>query len=243
MTAAVVIDGLDFTWPGRDGFRLTCPSFRLERGERLLLTGASGSGKSTLLNLICGTLLPDEGVITVLGTAVNHLSGARRDQFRADRLGIVFQQFNLLPYLSAIDNVLLPLHFSTARRAAVAALASPPAQEARRLLGRLGLDADTVARRPARHLSTGQQQRVAAARALIGGPDLLVADEPTSALDHPVRGEFLALLAAEMERSGASLLLVSHDPGLAPHFDRVMPFSAVAPALPAHPGAAAVAGL
>jgi len=235
VTAAVAIDGLAFAWPGRDGFGLTCRSFRLERGERVLLTGASGSGKSTFLNLVCGTLLPGRGRIAVLGTELTGMSGAARDRFRADHLGIIFQQFNLLPYLSAMDNVLLPLHFSPARRAGIAATAGTAAAEARRLLGRLGLDADRIARLPASRLSTGQQQRVAAARALIGGPGLLIADEPTSALDHPVRGEFLALLSAELERTGASLLLVSHDPGLAPHFDRVLPFAAVAPAMPESP--------
>ncbi len=210
-----------FTWPGRGArFGLYIPSFALNRGERLLLIGPSGSGKSTFLSLLCGVLAPQVGAIDVLGQDITQLSASARDRFRAEHFGIIFQMFNLLPYGSVIDNVTLPLAFAAGRRARVAMSGGPEA-EARRLLGRLGLVADAVTGRSAAALSVGQQQRVAAARALIGRPEIVVADEPTSALDRDRQQAFLGLLFAECEAAQASLVMVSHDETLAPRFDRV----------------------
>ncbi|MGD9507332.1 MAG: ABC transporter ATP-binding protein [Geminicoccaceae bacterium] len=209
-----------FRWPGRRPFTLEVDAFRLERGERVLLLGPSGSGKSTLLSLICGVLAPGEGRIEVLGTDLGSLGGPARDRFRATHCGILFQMFNLLPYLSALDNVRLPLGFAPERRAR----AEPG--EAARLLERLGVGA--VADLPAAELSVGQQQRVAAARALIGAPEIVVADEPTSALDTDAQDTFLELLFQELARTGASLLMVSHDRGLRRRFDRVVALDEIA---------------
>jgi putative ABC transport system ATP-binding protein len=209
-----------FAWPGRKAFALEVESFALTRGERVLLLGPSGSGKSTLLNLVCGVLAPAGGRIEVLGIDLGALTGAARDRFRAAHFGILFQVFNLLPYLSAVDNVLLPLGFAPERRR------RGGDGEALRLLERLGV-AD-VADEPAARLSVGQQQRVAAARAMIGAPEIVVADEPTSALDTDTQDTFLALLFAELDRTGASLLMVSHDPRLRPRFDRVVPLAEIA---------------
>ena len=185
-------------------------------------SGASGSGKSTLLNLVCGVIAPTAGRVEVLGTDLGGLAGAARDRFRAAHFGILFQMFNLLPYLSAVDNVLLPLGFAPERRRR----AGPGDGEARRLLARLGVA--EVADEPAASLSVGQQQRVAAARAMIGAPPIVVADEPTSALDTDTQDAFLALLFAELDRTGASLLMVSHDRGLQGRFDRVVRLAEIA---------------
>ncbi len=210
-----------FTWPGHPRFSLSVEEFIVEPGERLLLIGPSGGGKSTLLSLLAGIVTPQEGAIEILGTDLSKLSGPERDQFRAEHFGIIFQMFNLLPYGTVIDNVLLPLSFSKSRRAAVEAKSSPAA-EAARLLNRLGLSTDQISKHRASSLSVGQQQRVAAARALIGGPELIVADEPTSSLDRTRQNEFLQLLFDDAAKAGSTLIMVSHDETLAPSFTRVV---------------------
>ncbi|MFN4225669.1 MAG: ABC transporter ATP-binding protein [Hyphomonas sp.] len=217
------IQTVRFAW-ARGPAVLDIPSFSLSRGERVFLRGPSGSGKSTLLGLIAGVLAPQQGTIRVLGQDMVALSAAKRDKLRADHVGVIFQMFNLVPYLSVTGNVLLPLRFSPARRKAAGADAEA---EARRLLARLGLTDEALLRRRVSDLSVGQQQRVAAARALIGAPDLIIADEPTSALDADARDRFIALLSEEVERSGASLLFVSHDASLAPLFTRAVDLAAI----------------
>ncbi len=218
---AVSFADVRYSWPGPSPFTLTIARFVLGRGEKLLLLGPSGSGKSTFLSLLAGIVVPDEGRIDVAGTNMAALSGAARDRFRVDHFGIIFQMFNLLPYGSLADNVLLPLRFSKIRRRN--ALADGPIDDvARRLLVALGLDETVIAKSKAASLSVGQQQRVAAARALIGSPQIIVADEPTSALDRNTEGAFLKLLFSQSEKAGTSVIMVSHDEGLAPHFDRVV---------------------
>lgn len=218
------VDRLEYRWPGTAGFSLGVPRLELGVGERLLLVGPSGTGKSTLLALIAGIVAPRVGRISLLGEDIARLPPSRRDRFRAEHMGVIFQMFNLLPYGSAIDNVLLPLSFAPARKARIGGAAAQ-ATEARRLLGRLGLDAKGMGEKRAAELSVGQQQRVAAARALIGRPELIIADEPTSALDAETRDQFLDLVFAELAQSRASLLMVSHDAGLASHFDRTVKLS------------------
>lgn len=215
---AIQIEGLRFAWKGDDPV-LDVPSFALARGERLFLRGASGSGKSTLLGVIAGVLQADAGRVSVLGEDLSQLSSAARDRMRADHLGVIFQMFNLVPYLSVVGNVTLPLKFSVRRRKAVS---GAPDDEARRLLGRLGLTDPGLLARRVSDLSVGQQQRVAAARAVIGGPEIVIADEPTSALDSEVRDRFITLLSEETARTGAALLFVSHDASLANLFDRAV---------------------
>ena len=222
----LALNEVRFHWPGRDGFALSVDSFSLDYGEKLFLKGPSGSGKSTLLSLICGIVSPDSGSICIDGVDIAQLSASRADRLRADKLGIIFQQFNLLPYGSMLQNVLLPLQFSHARRKRASA-GGMPADEARRLLQRLGLAAEQHARGVTR-LSIGQQQRVAVARAIIGNPRLIIADEPTSALDADNRDEFLKLLFEEVTRANAGLILVSHDQSLASRFDRRMEISEIA---------------
>lgn len=215
----IEISGLRFAWPQAPGPLLAIDRFTLMAGERLFLRGPSGSGKSTLLGLISGVLEPQDGDIRVLGQELGALSGPARDRMRADHLGIIFQLFNLVPYLSVIGNVTLPIRFSKRRRTAIE---GEPAAEARRLLARLGLDDEAMLKRRVIDLSVGQQQRVAAARALIGAPEIVIADEPTSALDADTRDRFINLLSEEAARTGAALLFVSHDAALAPLFDRAV---------------------
>ncbi len=225
------IDGLAYAWPGQSPV-VGIDHFSMAPGERVFLHGPSGSGKSTLLGLIGGLLVPDSGSLRFLETGLNRLSRPQRDRFRADHMGVIFQQFNLLPYLSVLDNVLLPCRFSRAR----AQKAGDGVLAAKRLLMAMDLDGDLWTRR-ADALSVGQQQRVAAARALIGQPELVIADEPTSALDTDRRANFLALLFEQMAATGSALLFVSHDRSLADAFDRSVSLDAINH--PAGPEAAA----
>ncbi|HEY9132375.1 MAG TPA: ATP-binding cassette domain-containing protein [Dyella sp.] len=213
---------LRFGWD--EGDAIVLDSFSVARGERIFVRGPSGSGKSSLLGLLAGVLVPRSGHVRIEETIVSSLSASARDRFRADHIGYVFQQFNLLPYLSVLDNVLLGCAFSL-RRQRRAGGSLVVRQEAARLLAALGIGDARMYERRVTELSVGQQQRVAAARALIGGPTLLLADEPTSALDTDARDAFLRLLLLECDRAGAGLVFVSHDIGLARYFDRVVELS------------------
>jgi len=211
----LLLDRVEFAWPGAPPL-LQIDSARVEAGQRIFVAGASGSGKSTLLGLIAAIHLPTRGDVRLFGQATRSLRAAERDRLRGEKLGVVFQQFNLLPYLKVIDNVLLPLGFAPARRRR---LSLPPQDEARRLLRELDVAEDSW-QRPAAALSVGQQQRVAVARALLGRPPLVLCDEPTSALDADSRDRFLELLIHETAAAAAALIFVSHDRALAGHFDR-----------------------
>lgn len=218
---AVEIDDLRFAWV-RGQPLLQIERLAVGRNERVFVQGASGSGKSTLLAIIGGVLGADAGSVRVLDQDLRELSGARRDAFRADRIGFIFQMFNLLPYLSLLDNATLPCRFS-ARRCATAQKESGGVEaEARRLLGKLGLADERLLGRPPTQLSMGQQQRAAAARALIGRPDLVIADEPTSSLDSDAREDFIDLLNQECAAVGAAVIFVSHDRSLGGRFDRMV---------------------
>ena len=215
----VELRDLSFGW--RTGQPLLArAAFDVAAGERVFISGPSGSGKSTLLGLIGGVLTPTSGTVRVLGESLGSLSAARRDALRVDRIGFIFQMFNLLPYLSVRDNVALPCRFSARRRERATAGGLELRLEAERLLGRLGLDDAGLLDRRVTELSIGQQQRVAAARALIGKPELLIADEPTSSLDADARASFLELLMTECRTAGSAIVFVSHDRSLAARFDR-----------------------
>jgi putative ABC transport system ATP-binding protein len=222
MAAIVEMRGVQFSWSYKGSDVLAIDELTVQQGERLFLKGPSGSGKSTLLNLLSGVIVPRSGSIAVLGQELSALSGARRDRFRADHVGYIFQLFNLVPYLTVIDNVLLSHRFSRRRRERVEQKGARA--EAERLIGHLGLGSE-LAYRKATELSVGQQQRVAAARALIGSPELVIADEPTSALDADTRQAFIQLLNAECQACGSTLIFVSHDSSLEPLFDRRLSLS------------------
>ena len=207
------IQQLRFAWPRAPRDTLVLDALHIGAGETVFLHGPSGCGKSTLLGLLAGVLVPTAGEVRLLGRPWSALGGAARDRLRADHVGYIFQQFNLLPYLSVLDNVRLPCRFSKARAARA------PAGAAEALLGRVGLPTALWAK-PAAELSVGQQQRVAAARALVGTPELVIADEPTSALDAPLRDGFMDLLLGAVREHGTTLVFVSHDERLAARFDR-----------------------
>lgn len=210
---AILLESLRYAWSKTQGDLLCIDHFSVAPGEKLFLFGASGSGKSTLLNLLAGIIIPQAGSINILGTSVNTLGQAARDRFRARHIGMIFQQFNLIPYLDVVDNLRLRIEFLPAAQRQ-AALAQIP-----ELLTRL--DLESVARQQAYRLSVGQQQRVALARALLGKPDLIIADEPTSALDAERREEFMQLLF-ELLDENTCLIFVSHDHQLRVRFDRVV---------------------
>lgn len=217
------LDDVRYRWSGRALFELHVPQLALARGETVLLLGESGSGKSTLLSLICGTIVAHSGKVSVAGTDISSLSSGKRDRFRAEQIGLIFQQFNLLPFASVRDNIQLPLRFAPDRAKRVAS----HEDEANRLCADLGLPRDLMGAR-AGTLSVGQQQRVAAARALIGTPPLIVADEPTSSLDAATQVAFLDVLFEQSRAHATTVLMVSHDARLAGQFDRVIHMTDIA---------------
>lgn len=211
---AVDIHNLQFRWPGMAAPALSIPRFEIAAGDRVFLLGSSGSGKSTLLNLIAGIVTPEAGSIDVLGQSLHTLGGRARDRFRARHIGLIFQQFNLIPWLDVAANIGLPCGFNgNAEGATRTAMAAQ--------LEALALDPALLNRR-ANQLSVGQQQRVAIARALINKPELLIADEPTSALDSAARDDFVKLLLRVHAERNLTVLFVSHDAALAGHFSRVI---------------------
>ncbi|GAC34966.1 ABC transporter ATP-binding protein [Paraglaciecola polaris] len=185
---------------------LSIPHWQVKQGDRVFLHGDSGSGKTTLLNLLSGILTPTEGTIELLEQPFSTLSARRRDAFRARHIGVVFQQFNLVPYLSVLKNIQLANYFAAKRDKHIE-------ETANTLLAKLNLPAN-VLHKPANTLSVGQQQRVVIARALINQPELLLVDEPTSALDASARDAFMDILLNMCENAGASLVFVSHDMSL-----------------------------
>ncbi|MGF1526120.1 MAG: ABC transporter ATP-binding protein [Candidatus Competibacterales bacterium] len=215
---AIALKDLKYRWRRNLAPVLSISHLEIPRGETVFVHGPSGSGKTTLLGLLGGVIVPQTGTVEVLGHNLGQLRAPQRDVFRADHVGFVFQLFNLIPYLTVAENVLLPCRFSHRRRQRASQNGSLRA-EATRLLEALGLGKELIQRR-ATALSVGQQQRVAAARALIGGPELLIADEPTSALDADTRQSFIQLLFAEARQVGATVIFVSHDGALADLFQR-----------------------
>jgi len=190
---------------------LDIDSFALEAGEQCALEGQSGSGKSTLLNVIAGIMRPDSGHVLVGGHDIARFDEASRDRVRADTLGLVFQQFNLLPGFTALENVLVAMSFGSVR---------PDRTRAADLLGAVGLG-HRLDHKPA-ELSIGQQQRVAVARALANRPRAVLADEPTASIDTRHQQQVIDLLRDSCRAEGAALLVVTHDPGVAGQFPRRM---------------------
>lgn len=216
LASVIELNDVEFCWPNSPQSALNIKQLLVKRGEHLFIKGPSGCGKSTLLSLLTGINQAQRGQVSILGRDLSALTSRQRDKFRADHIGYIFQQFNLLPYLSVIENVILPCQFSAIRKQQVA---GDMAEKAKQLLTRLHLT-ESLFTKPVIELSIGQQQRVAAARALIGEPQLIIADEPTSALDHDNRLAFIELLLEEANQAGATLVFVSHDPTLESLFDR-----------------------
>ena len=210
--SAIEITDLRFSYAGSAGQPvLLIPNWELKRGQQFFLQGPSGCGKSTLLNLITGVLAPDAGTIRLLGRSLKQMSSRQRDQFRARHIGVVFQQFNLIPYLSILDNIRLAAHFADQHSAELDGRIDA-------LFERLHLPTALLSQR-ADMLSVGQQQRVAIVRALINEPEILIVDEPTSALDAAASEAFMRLLLKLSRDNDSTLVFVSHDRSLAHYFD------------------------
>ncbi len=217
----IELKGLQFSWT--ENFPvLSIEGFTVKRGEHLFIMGPSGSGKTTLLVILAGILTPQYGDARVLAQSMTSMSSGERDRFRAHHIGYIFQMFNLVPYLSVVENVVLPCRFSAERRRKITESGCDVESEALRLLAHLNMANPQLLEKPVVELSTGQQQRVAAARALIGAPEIIIADEPTSALDADHREAFLKLLFKECREAGTTLVFVSHDSALASLFDTSM---------------------
>ena len=211
---AIELKNIAFTYRPSQ-FCLNIPSLTVGRSEKVFIHGPSGSGKSTLLNIMAGVLVPASGEVTLLQHKINAMGAAQRDSQRGGHIGFIFQSFNLIPYLTIYENVLLPMKSSKKRRAG---LTKGFHEEIERLAVRLGL-ADHLHKKVTQ-LSMGEQQRVAVARALIGCPEIIIADEPTSSLDEANTESFMRLLMEEHEKSKFSLIFVSHDKRLSEYFDR-----------------------
>ena len=221
------VSGLEFRWHPAAPTVLSIGSLQVAPGECLFIKGPSGSGKSTLLSLLAGVTTAAVGSVRVMDQALEKLGSVQRDHFRADHIGYIFQMFNLIPYLSMVENVVLPCRFSAQRRKKALTRGSDLETEARRLLRDLDMDDPDLHQRAVTALSVGQQQRVAAARALMGAPELLIADEPTSSLDTDRRELFVKLLFSECREMGTTLIFVSHDASLEHLFDRTIDLAAI----------------
>ena len=214
------ISDIKFRWRFDDPLVIDVPELAVEKGECLFLSGPSGSGKSTLLSLLGGVLEPESGKIFLNSENIVSMAAKDRDTFRADHLGLLFQMFNLMPFLSILKNVTLPCLFSRIRRERATQKSGSVEAEAKRLLSCMGLNQEEIGDRSVNLLSAGQQQRVAAARALLGNPEFIIADEPTSALDSGTRQAFLKLLFNEVKAADSTMVFVSHDDSLSSFFDR-----------------------
>ena len=206
-----------FTYPHGD-FRLSVPDLCIPKGERLAVIGPSGSGKTTLLNLIAGIYQPDSGRVTVDDTEISELNDAGRRQFRITRIGFVFQDFELLEYLTVMDNILHPYRVTGALR-----LGIDVRERAGKLASKMGI-ADKLQRHAA-DLSQGEKQRAAICRALLHQPDLVLADEATGNLDPENKFRIMDLLHEIVEEHASTLIAVTHDHELLPRFDRVIDFA------------------
>lgn len=214
---AVEIDNLIFSYRPPQAV-LQIREFKIARGEKVFLYGPSGSGKTTLLGVLAGVLTPSKGTVRILEHDLARMSAPARDALRGAHMGYIFQMFNLIPYLNVIENIMLPCLVSKERKRRIGA--SSLQQEAKMVAESLGIGA--IIHERVTDLSVGQQQRVAAARALLGSPELIIADEPTSALDEDHRENFLNLLFTRCREIGSTLLFVSHDRRMMALFDRAI---------------------
>lgn len=210
----IAIDDLRFAY-GDGGFELAVDGLAIDSGEHVACIGPSGTGKTTLVNLIAGILVPERGRVLVDGEDIARLTDAERRRFRISNIGLVFQEFELLDYLSALENIVLPYHVTPHL-----SLDAAVSERARALADSMGI-AHVLARRP-RRLSQGERQRVAICRALVNEPKLLMCDEPTGNLDPRTAGVTLDLLFERVTERGATLLMVTHNHGVLDRFGRVL---------------------
>lgn len=223
-SAAIHITDLQYTWPTAKKPTLSIDEWTVAAGSRVFLYGKSGVGKSTLLNIVAGILPIQHGFIRVAGESLQALNHRQRDQLRAQKMGVIFQQFNLIPYLSVAENIALSRYFSGKKNDEHRLLT---------LMDQLKLSTQLLTQK-ANQLSVGQQQRIAVARALYHQPELIIADEPTSALDSDTRDAFIDLLLEQCALNNSTVLFVSHDPSLASHFDEQVNLHALNKTEPSH---------
>lgn len=219
ITKSIFIKDLKFSY-GKTSSNKAPPVLNIEtleilNGEKVFIYGPSGYGKSTLLNIMAGVLETETGEVQVLETDLHIVSQSSRDHLRGENIGYIFQIFNLIPYLNIKENIVLPCLINKKRAAGIDFYA-----QADELIKTLGLTEH--AEKNVTDLSIGQQQRVAAARALIGNPKLIIADEPTSSLDEKNTSEFMSLLLSEWEKRRFTLVFVSHDSSLKKYFPRTI---------------------
>lgn len=211
----IQLKNVRYSYPDTPGkLVLNINSWAVAAGEQVFVHGPSGGGKSTLLNLLSGILQADAGEVSVMDQRLDKISSRQRDRFRADHIGYIFQQFNLIPYLDAIDNIQLARQFSKAKTT------SSLNDEITSLLSSFHIDQSDWKKSVA-NLSIGQQQRIAIARAMINKPELLIADEATSSLDQDNRDNFMSELMTMVTKHNTTLIFVSHDLSLAKYFKRI----------------------
>ena len=221
--SVVKVSHLQFGWPNHPPL-ISNLSFELKAGEKVFISGPSGCGKSTLLNLLSGVIKPNRGEIWIHNRPLHELDNSAKDQLRGEEMGFIFQQFNLIPYLSAADNILLPTYLYPKRKLAAMKQYGSTAAAVDLLLKMLGLPASVIDQ-PAHRLSIGQQQRIAAARAFIGSPSIVIADEPTSALDWNNQALLMDLFLRLANEHQTALMMVSHDERLSTRFDQKRSFA------------------
>jgi putative ABC transport system ATP-binding protein len=221
---SLCFENVEFSYPKQPSPILKIKELKISAKEKVFLYGPSGSGKSTLLSLITGVLRAQKGKIEILNHKnFNEISDKQRDQIRGEHMGYIFQQFNLLPYLSVRDNIALSAKINHVRLAKLNQNGKNIDSEINRLSEKLEID--SILNQAAYKISVGQQQRVAAARALLGSPEIIIADEPTSSLDEDRKNSFMQLLIQEVESIGAILIFVSHDRSLEKFFHRSISIS------------------
>lgn len=199
------------------GFQLKLSRFTVQKGEKSVLVGPSGCGKSTLLNIIAGELVVQAGSVEVLGKQLNSMSYEQRQNFRIQNIGFIFQDFPLVPYLNALENVLLPYRINP-----FLSLSKEAQERAEVLLKDVGLE-DKNHRFP-KQLSQGERQRVAIARALVTAPSLILADEPTAGLDRVRSVSVMDLIDQMVEEKNLSLVVVTHDPLVEERYEQILDF-------------------
>ena len=219
MKNIVNINSCIFKYKNTNKTIINIKNMNIQKGEHIFIMGKSGSGKSTLLNLLSGVIQPQEGSIEILGTNITKLSTSQKDKFRANNLGIIFQELNLIPYLSVKENISLASQFSKEKSNNIKNIEN----EIDFLLNKLEIPVE-LKNKKTMDLSVGEKQRVAVARALIGKARVIIADEPTSALDDEIKKKFIELLIKQANEYNSTLIFVSHDSSLSSYFSQVYNF-------------------